>query len=130
MTDETGPKPPTELKMTTLDCADPRAEATFWSSLLGFEVVAAEDEYAMLVPPGGGPAIGFGAVPGYRAPAWPNENGSKQFHFDLACTDIAASERRAVELGATVPDDQPGDTWRVLLDPAGHPFCLTDAARW
>jgi hypothetical protein len=29
-----------------------------------------------------------------------------------------------------VPDEQPGETWRVLLDPAGHPFCLTDAANW
>ena len=27
-------------------------------------------------------------------------------------------------------DPQPGETWRVLLDPAGHPFCLTDAAAW
>lgn len=120
----------TEIKMTTLDCADPRAEAAFWSALLGWDVVAVEDEYAMLVPPGGGPALGFGAVPDYEAPAWPNEHGSKQFHFDLGCSDIEATERRAVELGATVPDEQPGDTWRVLLDPAGHPFCLTDASRW
>nr|WP_239484602.1 VOC family protein [Streptomyces sp. CS081A] len=29
-------------------------------------------------------------------------------------------------LGATVPADQPRpDLWRVVLDPAGHPFCLT-----
>ena len=55
----------TEIKMTTLDCSDPRAEATFWSELLGWEVAAAEDEYAMLVPPGGGAALGFGAVPDY-----------------------------------------------------------------
>ena len=45
----------TSLKMTTLDCADPRAEAAFWSELLGWAVVAAEDEYAMLLPPDGGP---------------------------------------------------------------------------
>ena len=31
---------------------------------------------------------------------------------------------RARELGASLPDDQPGERWRVLLDPVGHPFCL------
>jgi len=35
-----------------------------------------------------------------------------------------------VELGATLPDEQPGETWRVLLDTSGHPFCLTLAANW
>lgn len=75
-------------------------------------------------------ALGFGRVEGYEAPSWPNEQGDKQFHFDLAVDDIDAAEHRAVALGATVPTDQPGDTWRVLLDPAGHPFCLTSAENW
>ena len=43
---------------------------------------------------------------------------------------IAADEARCVALGAKVPEHQPGETWRVLLDPAGHPFCLTAAANW
>lgn len=116
------------LKMITLDCADVRPLAEFWSALLGWDVAHLQDEYAMLQGPG--VALGVGQVEGYRPPAWPNEHGSKQFHFDLACDDIAASEARCVELGATVPAEQPGATWRVLLDPAGHPFCLTDAANW
>ena len=120
----------TRLKMTTLDCADPRAEAAFWSGLLGWDVVAAEDEYAMLVPSGGGPALGFGRIEGYASPGWPNEHGTKQFHLDLGCDDVAATEAQALALGATLADPQPGETWRVLLDPAGHPFCLTDATRW
>lgn len=116
------------LKMTTLDCAEPRALAAFWSELLGWEVAHVQDEYAMLTGPSS--ALGFGQVPDYEPPAWPNEHGSKQFHFDLACEDIEAAEARCVELGGTVPDDQPGETWRVVLDPAGHPFCLTDEANW
>lgn len=120
----------TQLKMTTLDCADPRAEAAFWSGLLGWSVAAAEDEYAMVVPVDGGPALGFGRIEGYEPPAWPNEHGTKQFHLDLGCDDVAATEEQALALGATLADPQPGETWRVLLDPAGHPFCLTDAARW
>ncbi|CUR59588.1 conserved hypothetical protein [metagenome] len=120
--------PAARLAMVTLDCADPEAAATFWSGLLGWEIAHAERDYAMLTGPGH--ALGFGRVEDYVAPVWPNEKGSKQFHFDLAVDDIDATERLAVELGATRPDEQPGDTWRVLLDPAGHPFCLTDAANW
>ena len=119
----------TALKMITLDCADVSAESAFWSAFLGLDVIAEGDGYAMLGD-GSGPALGFGAVEGYQPPAWPNPNGSKQFHLDLACEDIAADEKRALELGATLADPQPGETWRVLLDPAGHPFCLTNAANW
>ncbi len=116
------------LQMITLDCAEVRPLAEFWSALLEWDVTHQQDEYAMLTGPG--VALGIGQVEDYRSPDWPNENGGKQFHFDLGCEDIAASETRCVELGATVPDDQRGETWRVLLDPAGHPFCLTDAANW
>lgn len=118
------------LKMVTLDCADPRRLAEFWSALLDWKPAHAEDDYAMVTGPDG-TAIGMGRVPDYQPPEWPNPRGAKQFHFDLAAQDIPAVEARCVELGATVPDDQPGgDRWRVLLDPAGHPFCLTDAAMW
>ena len=120
----------TVLKMTTLDCADVRAEAGFWAGLLGWEVAHLEDEYAMLVGSAGAPALGLGLVADHRPPSWPDEGGRKQFHFDLACDDVAASEETALGLGATLADPQPGDTWRVLLSPAGHPFCLTDAGRW
>ena len=124
-----GSKPIATLKMLTLDCADPSAGATFWSAVLGWEVAHAEGDYAMLTGPEH--ALGFGRVEGYQPPSWPNQGGSKQFHFDLAVDDLAAAEKSCVELGATVPDDQPGeDRWRVLLDPAGHPFCLTLAANW
>ena len=37
---------------------------------------------------------------------------------------------RCVELGAERVEEQPRSTWIVLRDPAGHPFCLTDAANW
>ena len=116
------------LAMVTLDCADPEASARFWSAMLGWEVAHAQAEYAMLTGPSH--ALGFGKVDDYEPPAWPNDKGSKQFHFDLAVDDLDAAEKAAVDLGATVPGDQPGETWRVLLDPAGHPFCLTRAENW
>jgi hypothetical protein len=39
-------------------------------------------------------------------------------------TDAGTETERAVALGATLPRHQPQDDVRVLLDPAGHPFCL------
>ncbi|WP_308102817.1 MULTISPECIES: VOC family protein [unclassified Nocardia] len=54
--------------------------------------------------------------------------------MDLKVADRAQATARAVELGATVPDFQPGhapdrispNQWTVLLDPEGHPFCLVE----
>ena len=120
--------PVARLAMVTLDTADPAASAAFWSGMLGWEVAYQEGDYAMLTGPSN--ALGFGRVEGYVGPGWPNENGSKQFHFDLAVEDLDAAQEAAVELGATVADPQPGETWRVLLDPSGHPFCLTKAENW
>ena len=45
-------------------------------------------------------------------------------HLDVEVSDLAASVAHALELGAELPDFQPQDDVRVLLDPAGHPFCL------
>lgn len=117
------------LGMLTIDCADAARAAEFWSGFMGWEVVMSGDGYAMLTD-GAGLRVGFGTLEDYVAPAWPNSHGSKQFHLDLACDDIAATEARAVELGASVADPQGGETWRVLIDPSGHPFCLTDAKNW
>ncbi|GAB2562953.1 VOC family protein [Nocardia heshunensis] len=116
------------LKMLTLDSADARRDAEFWAAALGWKIAHVQDEYAMLTGPDH--ALGFGTVPDYQPPAWPNENGSKQFHLDLAVEDLEMASKQMVELGATVPAFQPGETWRVLLDPSGHPFCLTLAANW
>jgi predicted enzyme related to lactoylglutathione lyase len=117
------------LKMVTLDSTDARRDAAFWSAVLGWDVAAVEDEYAMLTGPGG-VALGLGTLADHEAPGWPNEHGSKQFHFDLAVTDLDAAAEEIVGLGASLPDEQPGETWRVLLDPSGHPFCLTLDANW
>lgn len=117
------------LKMLTLDSSDARRDAQFWSAVLGWDVAHEQDEYAMLTGPES-TALGFGTVAGYEAPPWPNPHGSKQFHLDLAVDDLDAGVARCIDLGATLPDEQPGETWRVLLDPSGHPFCLTLAANW
>ncbi|WP_286959293.1 MULTISPECIES: VOC family protein [Arsenicicoccus] len=134
-TTHTSQPPVARLAMVTLDCADPGPVSDFWTAVLGWDKAYGDESYAMLTGPTH--ALGFGRVEGYEPPAWPDAGGRKQFHLDLAVEDIEAAEQRCVELGATVPDEQPADdaddqegTWRVLRDPAGHPFCLTDAKSW
>ncbi|WP_249667364.1 VOC family protein [Cellulomonas fengjieae] len=62
-------------------------------------------------------------VEDYRPPAWP---GASVVHLDLTAGDrLDEPVERALALGARLADPQPDERWRVLLDPAGHPFCIT-----
>ena len=45
-------------------------------------------------------------------------------HFDFQVDDLDAAVADAVALGAKLATHQPQEHVRVLLDPAGHPFCL------
>ncbi|RNI23046.1 VOC family protein [Flexivirga caeni] len=120
--------PTAAIGMVSIDCDDAATMATFYSAVLGWPIAYQGDGYAMLQQDGR--RLGFGQTPDYRRPSWPDD-GHKQFHLDLAATDVEATAARCVELGATRPEEQPGgDRWTVLLDPAGHPFCITDLANW
>ena len=121
--------PTASVGMISIDAPDAVLLANFYADLLGLELMHEGDGYAMIGREGTTP-IGFGTDPNYTAPAWPDD-GHKQFHLDVAATDPDATVARAIELGASRPDHQPGEgRWTVLLDPAGHPFCVTDAANW
>lgn len=111
---------------TVLDAPDVGVLAGFYRRLLGWEVTAEEPDRVKLSPPGGGPGLAFQYEPGYVPPAWPAAPGAQQMmaHLDIETTDLAAAERAAVALGATPAAHQPRPDNRVLLDPAGHPFCL------
>ncbi|RZU49236.1 glyoxalase/bleomycin resistance protein/dioxygenase superfamily protein [Krasilnikovia cinnamomea] len=111
------------LAMINIDAADPAALASFYSRLLGWEVVHSADDYAMVSD--GTMSIGFGRLPGYAGPGWPGETTPKRFHLDLYVDDLDKAEEQALALGASKPDAQPEpQRWRVLLDPGGHPFDL------
>lgn len=110
------------LAMVQLDCDDPRAMAAFYHGVFGWEITHSEDEYAMISD--GTTNIGFARVEGYRPPRWP-EGDPKRYHLDLYVEDLDKAEAACRELGATRADHQPGpDRWRVMIDPAGQPFCV------
>ena len=105
-----------------LDCPDPEALAGFYGALLGWEVTASAEWGEIR----GGPdqCICFQPVEDYTPPAWPGQGVPQQVHLDVMVGDLDAGEAAVLEFGATKPDHQPGTTFRVFLDPAGHPFCL------
>ena len=116
--------PSAELRGVTLDCADPHSLARFYQELTGMTVGFSSEEYVVLSGSSGIP-IGFQRVENYRAPQWPGQQVPQQLHLDFAVDDLGAALDLMLSLGATRPKHQPGgDRYRVLLDPAGHPFCL------
>jgi predicted enzyme related to lactoylglutathione lyase len=106
-----------------LDCPDAGALATFYGALLDWKV-SIEDGWADIRPADGGDCISFQQVEGYQPPAWPGQRVPQQMHLDVIVDDLDQGEAAVVELGATKAEVQPGTTFRVFLDPAGHPFCL------
>jgi hypothetical protein len=113
------------LRGVTLDCAEPKALAGFYAELTGMRVSFGGDEFVALSGDLGWD-LGFQRVDEYRAPRWPGQDVPQQFHLDFQVEDLEAAEQLALRLGAAKPDHQPGDgRWLVLLDPAGHPFCLS-----
>ena len=109
--------------VVVLDCPDPEVMATFYSSVLGWDVVQS-DEDMWFIRAEYGDSLGFQKVAGYTAPRWPEQDVPQQMHLDLAVDDLDIAEAAVLELGATKHEHQPGTTFRVFLDPAGHPFCL------
>ena len=111
------------LSMVNLDCDDNSRLAAFYGAVLGWPVTYDDGPYSMISD--GSTSIGFGHVDDYAAPPWPDTGAPKRFHLDLGVDDLDAAQAALVELGATVADPQPeGARWRVMLDPAGHPFCI------
>jgi hypothetical protein len=103
----------------SLDCPEPQRLADFYLSLLGGTQLWTRPSSVGIEVPGG--VLVMQQVDAYASPIWP---GASIVHLDFTADDLAATEQRALSLGASLPD-QPDPRWKVLLDPAGHPFCLT-----
>ena len=121
-----------------LDCADADELASFYGRLLGWEVTGRDASKTRLGgsgwinmrDPAGGVGLNFQAEEWYEPPIWPEEPGAqaKMLHFEIHVDDLDEAVVHAVAAGARVADHQPEDRdqgrLRVMLDPAGHPFCL------
>lgn len=122
--------PQIKLYAATLDCPDPLALANFYAALLGWIVPFSDADFACVSPPGvmqgGYPIIMFQKNAEYAPPVWPEEAGAQQqmAHLDFAVEDVEQAVAHAIACGAKLSPAQFSEHWRVMFDPAGHPFCL------
>jgi catechol-2,3-dioxygenase len=109
-----------------LDAPDVAVLAGFYSQLRGWPIWK-EDVGGAALDLGEGVAyLAIQHNPDYVRPVWPAATGDQQMmlHLDFEVTDLEAAVTHALSLGAELPEHQPQADVRVLLDPAGHPFCL------
>ena len=116
------------MRSVVLDCPDPRSLAEFYRGVVGGEITFAEDDWVTLTLTVDGLRLAFQLAEEFAPPTWPTGERPQQLHLDVTVDDVEAVEPQVLALGATKHQVQPGeatgDTFRVYLDPAGHPFCL------
>ncbi|MBN6033319.1 VOC family protein [Amycolatopsis sp. 195334CR] len=113
-----------QLGAVTIDCADPRKLAEFWTEALGVEVVVDHGgEFLMLAP-----VSPDGVMIGLQR-AEERQPGKNRLHLDLRTEHRAEEVKRLVGLGAEEIEEHkvPGIAWTVLADPEGNRFCVGTA---
>lgn len=129
--------PQFQVTSVTIGAPAPNQLAAFYARMLGWTVTAddpalpgdpAEAGWAQLSPPAGqaGPRLNFEYEARFARPVWPAEHGKQvaTAHLDIRVQDLDSAVASAIEAGATLAEFQPQEDVRVLIDPAGHPFCL------
>ncbi len=111
-----------KLQTVVFDSADISRLAEFYTQLAGFKDEYDDGDWITLVTPAGA-KIAFQNAPDHQPPQWPSQTRPQQFHLDFATPDMAGEVERAISLGAKRLEGG-GETWTVLADPSGHPFCL------
>lgn len=106
----------------------------FYEKLLGWTRFPGE-EFTVLanVTQEGFPTwITFQQSDDYVSPVWPvTPNEQQQMaHLDFHVENVEESVGYALSCGATMSNIQCNDGWRVMIDPAGHPFCLLPPPPW
>jgi hypothetical protein len=105
-----------------IDCPDPAVLAAFYGTMLDWPAKVQDDWVEIRADYG--QCICFQPVENYKPPQWPGQDVPQQTHLDVVVDDLDTAEAEVLKLGATKHEYQPGTTFRVFLDPAGHPFCL------
>ncbi len=113
------------FSLVALDCPDALALAGFYAQITGWAVDdGGGDGDWIELRSDGGATIAFQQLDDYRAPTWPGSEHPQQLHLDFDVVDLDEGEQAVLAIGARKAEFQPGTTFRVYLDPVGHPFCL------
>jgi predicted enzyme related to lactoylglutathione lyase len=111
----------------TIDSEHAGRLADFYAKLFGWEKFYKSEEFAAIRSPDKSQTIGFQTVDDYSPPVWPWETGkqAQMMHLDVTAEDVRAGIAHALECGAVIAPKQYDDgVAKVMLDPAGHPFCV------
>jgi len=112
----------------TMDCRNPEELARFYAALLNWKMKVLNEDWAYVYSPENEamPCILFQRDPDYVPPVWPGKPGEQQqmAHLDFDVGDLDKAVEHAMRCGARAAEVQFADNWKVMLDPAGHPFCL------
>ncbi len=109
-----------------LSAPQARPLARFYRDLLGWPLDVDEPDWCTILVPDARVNLAFQSEEHYAPPRWPAGPGEQHMmlHLDVEARDVAAAVRAAEQLGAHRAQHQPQADVRVMLDPAGHPFCL------
>jgi hypothetical protein len=112
---------------TVLGTPDPLGLAHFYAGLLGGEPNPHDETFVTLRSIDGTAYLAFQLETDHVPPVWPTPGVGEQqmqLHLDIGVSSVAEAVGDAEALGARLADFQPQEDVRVMLDPAGHPFCL------
>lgn len=114
------------LDSIVLDCTreDLPGMLEFYQRLTGYKAEP-YDEDSLPTLLGYGVAISFYPVNHYFAPTFPSPAVGRQLHLDFYVEDLTAAIRFVRSIGGKDSSKQFDPSYHVMLDPAGHPFCLT-----
>ena len=121
------------LSGPVLDAADVPQLLRFYEQLLGWQIMdTGGDEWGVVRPEDGTPGhkVEIQYEPNFERPVFPSAAGrpTMQIHLDFWVEDLERGVAWAIECGAEEASWQPPDRdparLRIMVDPAGHPFCL------
>jgi hypothetical protein len=113
---------PSRIAVIAIDAVRPEVVAEFWCEVLGWSVVAVEEDIVSIGPEDATwPAIDIVAVPEGKVV-------KNRLHLDLRADGTTTQQelQRLLDLGARPTDvgQAPDSSWVVLSDPEGNEFCL------
>ena len=115
----------------TLDCADAEVLGSFYADVLGWQITARDGTgWLQLRNPDGGVGLNIQAEDALRTAGLARTAGrqAKMMHFEVLVDDLEAAVRLVRRSGGSEAPHQPPDRdptrIRIMLDPAGHPFCM------
>lgn len=111
---------------TVLGAPDPEGLGRFYQAVLGGDLDATDPDFVVLHRPDTTTYLACQREDGHIRPVWPDVPGAQQMqaHLDVGVRDVAEAVAAVLALGGAEAAFQPQDNVRVMLDPAGHPFCL------